>query len=89
MHTTQTWSTNTQNHYKNFEITHLLSGTANGVLPVRETFWSEWLDEEELEDLKDPKGLASVVTLGVLSSDVIGWLQCTEREDNGMPFLLW
>lgn len=78
-------------HYKiNFTSTNLLPGTANGVLPVgRVRFWSEWLDEEELEDLKDPRGLASVITLGIRSSEVIGRFQSTELEDSGMPFLLW
>ena len=42
---------------------HLLPGTANGLLPVRVAAWSDWLEEEELEDL----------------ASLSGWERCSSR----------
>lgn len=38
------------------ELTDLLPGTANGLLPVRVKPCSDWLEEEELEDLPSMSG---------------------------------
>lgn len=61
---------------------HLLPGTAKGLLPVRVAPCSDWLEEEELEDL----------------ASVDGWERCSSRGfslfhtticgDEVMPFLL-
>ena len=37
-------------------LAHLLPGTANGLLPVRRMLCSDWLEEEELEDLASLSG---------------------------------
>lgn len=38
------------------EVTDLLPGTASGLLPVRVAACSDWLEEEELEDLASLRG---------------------------------
>lgn len=37
-------------------MTDLLPGTASGLLPVRVAACSDWLEEEELEDLASLRG---------------------------------
>lgn len=46
-----------------FDVTHLLPGTASGLLPVRVTLCSDWLEEDELEDL----------------ASLSGWERCSSR----------
>lgn len=67
---------------KKTQLAHLLPGTAKGLLPVRVAPCSDWLEEEELEDL----------------ASMAGWERCSSRGfslfhtticgDEVMPFLL-
>lgn len=62
-------------------LPHLLPGTANGLLPVRVSPCSEWLDEE-LEDL------ASFAVWERRSSKGFCLFQTTIGEEEAVPFLL-
>lgn len=61
---------------------HLLPGTAKGLLPVRVALCSDWLEEEELEDLASADGWARCSSRG------LSLFHTTICGDEVMPFLL-
>lgn len=62
---------------------HLDLGTSSGLLPILRKL-SEWVDEEELEDLT-----SAIPVEGSLSSDCCALLQSTACGDDAQLFLLW
>lgn len=62
---------------------HLDLGTSSGLLPILRKL-SEWVEEEELEDLT-----STIPEEGSLSSDCCALLQSTACGDDAQLFLLW